>query len=780
MSLKNAKRILYLLFVSALIAFVASVSSPVTVKGETDYGYRMITEHFNDAITGDVKTYNFGYSDILFKDNKENGTLAKASMGLAAQTYSTAKEMTDFVEKQLGFSVLYQANYDRVATEFDCDFVAYTIAAKNVEYDGKPFTLYGIFIRGTAQNAEWYSNFDVGDGVDHRGFDVASEDIYTNLKKIISDRETSKIWITGHSRGASVGNLLAAKINGDEAVAYRKNVCAYNFACPATTTRPIAYNNIFNYDIAGDVVAGMPLSSWGFSRHGITFEFDTSLNDVAQAAFKEKTGIDYEGRDEIMEFSAAMEKWCPTRESYNEPKYGGLGSSPHELIKKVIPLLMGEEMKQLTLMDVGLNLNALSALLYFQQNQTSITHCHAPISYLCYIDAMYPHEHVYEYVSDNNATCTDDGTLTGTCYCGHVATGIADEGSAIGHSFLISVDDRGIITYTCEHCGVKIYGRDISYANASEIRSYEYLGEKIEPDVTLEFMGETLVEGVDYEKIYFDNDAPGTGRIVITGINKYTDTKTIYFTISEHKHVFGSYLSNSDASCGKDGTKTAVCAVCGEKDTVDDKGTALEHVYAEEERSDGVYFVCSLCGDTIVGRDLSYAEVSRIMDAEYLGEPLTCNPRVYFLKTLLKEGVDYELSYKDNDRVGVCTVTITGIGKYTGSITATFKITDHTHDFGVYVYNDDATCEKNGTETAVCVTCGETYTREVPSTALGHDYIEKNSQNLPSNPTSRLPTLRRRRLLRPNRLRARRRLRTRITAAGRTIPPIIPAKRNLP
>lgn len=45
---------------------------------------------------------------------------------------------------------------------------------------------------------------------------------------------------------------------------------------------------------------------------------------------------------------------------------------------------------------------------------------------------------------------------------------------------------------------------------------------------------------------------------------------------------------------------------------------------------------------------------------------------------------------------------------------------DHTHSFTDYIYNDDATCEKDGTETATC-TCGKTDTRTKPDTALGHD-----------------------------------------------------------
>lgn len=52
---------------------------------------------------------------------------------------------------------------------------------------------------------------------------------------------------------------------------------------------------------------------------------------------------------------------------------------------------------------------------------------------------------------------------------------------------------------------------------------------------------------------------------------------------------------------------------------------------------------------------------------------------------------------------------------------------DHSsHTFANYTYNNDATCEENGTETGRCtnVQCGATDTRTVKDSSLGHDYRE--------------------------------------------------------
>lgn len=49
----------------------------------------------------------------------------------------------------------------------------------------------------------------------------------------------------------------------------------------------------------------------------------------------------------------------------------------------------------------------------------------------------------------------------------------------------------------------------------------------------------------------------------------------------------------------------------------------------------------------------------------------------------------------------------------------------HAHSFSEYVYNNDATCIQDGTETAKCAECGETDTRTKANTATGvHSYVD--------------------------------------------------------
>ena len=59
----------------------------------------------------------------------------------------------------------------------------------------------------------------------------------------------------------------------------------------------------------------------------------------------------------------------------------------------------------------------------------------------------------------------------------------------------------------------------------------------------------------------------------------------------------------------------------------------------------------------------------------------------------------------------------------------------HEHVFAEYEYNQDATCSQDGTETATCIFCTATDTRIKEGSALGHDYSDKYTVDVPSTCT---------------------------------------------
>lgn len=89
-----------------------------------------------------------------------------------------------------------------------------------------------------------------------------------------------------------------------------------------------------------------------------------------------------------------------------------------------------------------------------------------------------------------------------------------------------------------------------------------------------------------------------------------------------NEHVFNTYVSNGDATCTEDGTKTAVCARCGETKTVTDVGSKLGHSYERRHEAKeptctelgwNNYTECKRCGfstDKIVYPALGHDKIS--------------------------------------------------------------------------------------------------------------------------------------------------------------------------
>ena len=133
------------------------------------------------------------------------------------------------------------------------------------------------------------------------------------------------------------------------------------------------------------------------------------------------------------------------------------------------------------------------------------------------------------YISDNNATCQQDGTKTAKCVrygtggCTEKDT-VVDTGSMLGHSF----DEEAYVSdnnATCEQDGTK------------------------------------------------------TAKCVRYGTGGCTETNTVTDTDSKLGHLFENYVSNNDATYARDGTKTAKCVrydQCGETHTVPDEGSRLK------------------------------------------------------------------------------------------------------------------------------------------------------------------------------------------------------------
>ena len=112
-------------------------------------------------------------------------------------------------------------------------------------------------------------------------------------------------------------------------------------------------------------------------------------------------------------------------------------------------------------------------------------------------------------------------------------------------------------------------------------------------------------------------------------------------------HSFTNYVSNGDAKCGVDGTKTAKCDRCDETKTVADEGSALSHSFTKYESNNDATFVADGtktakcdhgCGttDTVTDEGSKLIAVAQIGDKKYqtLADALAAGGEVTLLANI--------------------------------------------------------------------------------------------------------------------------------------------------
>ncbi len=72
--------------------------------------------------------------------------------------------------------------------------------------------------------------------------------------------------------------------------------------------------------------------------------------------------------------------------------------------------------------------------------------------------------------------------------------------------------------------------------------------------------------------------------------------------------------------------------------------------------------------------DIREAEISSVKEQVYTGKEIRPVITVFYDGQTLQKGTDYELSYADNVKPGEARITVTGIGRFTGETTVSFKI----------------------------------------------------------------------------------------------------------
>ena len=295
------KKILAVLLCVALFsAFIpaasAAESTDVTIH----------TTFFDGVLTGSDLQFSMkaDYSWFHHPSSEYNHKLAQLSLMLATSAFN--KETLNLTEKdanlrsffnESGFSGYESYDYQLIQNK---DTIANGLAYKKLQDTEGEYILLAVPICGQGYGDEWVSNFTTGNEEDHYGFRSAAEKVYSRLTDYISRHfsdERIKIWITGFSRSAAVGNILSHLILSSGQFE-QDNVFAYLFAAPNTTKEPVAYPQVFNICNGFDAIPKVPFAEWKYGKFGITLYLPNQstaenyfeIAEPAQKLYKEITG----------------------------------------------------------------------------------------------------------------------------------------------------------------------------------------------------------------------------------------------------------------------------------------------------------------------------------------------------------------------------------------------------------------------------------------------------------------------------------------------------------
>lgn len=227
---------------------------------------------------------------------------------------------------------------------------------------------------------------------------------------------------------------------------------------------------------------------------------------------------------------------------------------------------------------------------------------------------------------------------------------------------------------------------------------YTYTGSEIKPRCTLTYEGQTLEEGKDYRISYSHNIDAGEASITLTGMNSFKGTVTRNFNIEpksvknlsislpKSSYTFTGYYVDPEPIV-HDGTKLLDSKrdyrIFYDNDL--EPGTATLTI-----RGRGNYDGDKSINYKIIGKasstthasartSLRKATVSKLLAAYgFTGKAIKPTITLKLNRKTLVKNKDYKVSYQNNSKLGKATLTITGIGQYTGEIKKTFKIVKKT------------------------------------------------------------------------------------------------------
>lgn len=237
---------------------------------------------------------------------------------------------------------------------------------------------------------------------------------------------------------------------------------------------------------------------------------------------------------------------------------------------------------------------------------------------------------------------------------------------------------------------VKETQRDISTVTATLRQNvFVYDGSFLTPEVTVLDGNVTLEKNADFQVGYQNNRDAGEAAVIITGINDYFGTKTLYFTIekaarrdfavTQRDWIFGGVAPEPIVTGAEEDAALTYLYSDDENGTFTANKPTKAGVYwitAQIESSQNYEFAASKSKFTILPKDLSgFLPTVNAYGAVYTGQEV--RPKVTLTDGLseLAENKDFSVEYRDNVNAGTnAIVIIRGINNYTGSVSTRFEI----------------------------------------------------------------------------------------------------------
>lgn len=299
-------------------------------------------------------------------------------------------------------------------------------------------------------------------------------------------------------------------------------------------------------------------------------------------------------------------------------------------------------------------------------------------------------------VTDGTTTLTKNTDYT-LNYSGNSASGTA------------TVTITGINNYTgSKDVTFRIYLYEISDADIAAILNQAFTGSAVTPALTITHSSNSLTVDTDYTVTYSNNinasnttNNPNYAVATIKGKGDFGGETTANFTILpkdlSKKDALNNYVITISIP-DYDYTGSVITPTITIIDTERNNNLLAPTDYAvqyDKTLQAVDTYTATISGTNnytgsrqvtfdINSLDIADATVSPISNQAYTGNQITpTNFTVTHNNHTLTNGVDYTLSYSDNTDIGTATVTITGIGNYTGSKNVTFEIIEVVLTFNI-------------------------------------------------------------------------------------------------